>query len=273
MSINLETGLWRCFKSGNKGNFVYLYSIVEKVPYRKAYENFLFENFLHEDTSIEPEKEIKNFEDTTKFKLIDVSDVTDDPIHSMACDMILSRRMQDFNFYLCTEGFYKDRIILPFFDSNGKLFFFQARGLKEDSWPKYLNCKNLKSSQVLYPFDYESTEPLFITEGTFDCLALKACGLNATTTLSCHTSKTQMDQLKFYNGPLVCAFDSDDAGRKGTRQFMSMAYKFKLKNLKIVSPDKKDWSEVFSTYGKNATLEMALKCQDLDDYYFMTSGL
>lgn len=274
MSINLESGLWRCFKTSNKGNFVYLYSIVERIPYKKAYENFLFENFLHEDLEVKPEQVIKDFDDTTKFKLLDLNDIKDDALHATACEYILGRGMETFDFYLCTEGFYKDRLILPFFDSNGKLFFFQARGLHEDAWPKYLNCKNLKSSQVLYPFDYDSYAPLFITEGTFDCLSLKKCGLNATTTLSCHTSKTQMEQLKFYNGPLVCAFDSDEAGVKGARQFRSMAYKFKRRDIKIATPSKfKDWNAMLVAAGKSHTAESALNFQDLDDYYYMTSGL
>jgi DNA primase len=108
--------------------------------------------------------------------------------------------VHQFKFYIATGGKYRGRLIIPFTNRNGKLFYFQARALGDEQ-PKYLNCKNLKSSQVLYPFDYGSQEPLYITEGVFDCLSLQAVGLNATTTLSCFTSREQMLQLSQYTGP------------------------------------------------------------------------
>jgi hypothetical protein len=46
MSINTETGLWRCFKTGEVGNFLKLYAILEKCSYREAYEKFVFEDFM-----------------------------------------------------------------------------------------------------------------------------------------------------------------------------------------------------------------------------------
>jgi len=43
MSINLETGLWQCFKTGNTGNFIKLYSILEGVSYKAAESKLLFQ--------------------------------------------------------------------------------------------------------------------------------------------------------------------------------------------------------------------------------------
>ena len=145
------------------------------------------------------------------------------------------------------------------------MFYFQARDLKGRQ-PKYLNCKNLKSSQVLYPFDYGSNEPLYVAEGVFDCLSLQACGLNATTTLSCFTSKEQMLQLSQYQGPLVCAFDNDSAGIQGTEKFMEKAYWINRDDLFTVSPPSgcKDWNQLLVERGPDAVLSSSSKLIRLD---------
>ena len=253
-SVNLNTGLWRCFKTGNKGNFVKLYSILEGCSYREAYERFVFENFLVEDEYVEPEKKIENIDDDSMFEM-----VTDHPI-------VASRMLDSFTFYICKEGFYKNRLIIPFFNGKKKMFYFQARALDNETNPKYLNCRNLKSSQVLYPYEYESTEPLFITEGVFDAMSLKLCGLNATTTLSCYTSNEQMMQLQQYRGPLVCSFDSDKAGRDGVKKFLHVAYKHKRSDLYHCLPPKgfKDWNELLLAKGPDAIIEHTNAPSQLD---------
>ena len=153
---------------------------------------------------------------------------------------------------------------------------FQARGLNDSVWPKYLNSKSVKASDILYPSDYESTEPLYVTEGVFDCLSLKVCGLNATTTLSCVCSKAQMEQLKFYRGSIVVAYDSDAAGKKGVSQFLNMALKCKVSNVWYTHPDEgfKDWNEMFFAKGiKRVQLRALFNSQPLTKLSLAVSGL
>jgi len=256
MSINLENGLWRCFKTGNVGNFPKLISILEKCSYRTAYERFVFENLLIENVPDEPEKVIAttDIEDTTKFTLLEENH-----------PFIVSRMLEGSRFYISDEGFYAGRLIIPFFNSAGKLFYFQARSINGRQ-PKYLNCRSLKSSQVLYPFNYESYEPLYITEGVFDCLSLRAVGLNATTTLSCETSKEQMEQLRHYQGPLVNAFDNDEAGRRGTRKFMTIAHNYNRTDLKFIHPPGsfKDWNEILLKEGPDELISITRNVSTLD---------
>jgi len=254
MSINLETGLWRCFKSGEAGSFVKLYAILEKCSYQEAYEKFVFEDFISGGglsprrgiDPIDPGKIKSSLEEAENFE-----EIEDHPL-------IESRMLSGFKFMLAKKGKYKGRLIIPFINSRNKLFYFQGRALNGEV-PKYLNCKDLKSSQVLYPFDYGSYEPLYITEGVFDCLSLQAVGLNATTTLSCFTSREQMLQLSQYQGPLVCAYDSDSAGMQGRVKFLKLAYWARRENLLTVIPPEgsKDWNEILVNLGPDALLESA----------------
>ena len=254
MSINLETGLWRCFKSGETGNFVKLYALIEKCSFQEAYEKFVFEDFLAGRDSnyrkptdaIDPHKIKTSLEEAEHFEEIETH------------PLINSRMLQGFRFMMATGGKYKGRLIIPFINTRNKLFYFQGRALNGEM-PKYLNCKDLKSSQVLSPFDYSSHEPLYVTEGVFDCLSLQAVGLNATTTLSCFTSREQMLQLSQYQGPIVCAFDSDEAGMEGRQKFLKLAHWAKREDILTVIPPvgSKDWNEILINEGPDELLEIA----------------
>jgi DNA primase len=259
MSINTETGLWRCFKTGESGNFLKLYAILENCSYREAYEKFVFEDFM------------QGYKTPRKFEEFDSSKVESNLDESQHFELVedhefvKSRCVEKFKFYIAKSGKYKGRLIIPFINRNNKLFYFQGRALNNEK-PKYLNCKNLKSSQVLYPFDYGSQEPLYITEGVFDCLSLQAVGLNATTTLSCFTSREQMLQLSQYLGPLVCAFDSDEAGITGRKKFMNLAHWVRRDDLLTVVPPEpyKDWNEILIKKGPTFLREEAEKTQKLN---------
>jgi len=264
MSINMETGLWRCFKTGEVGNFLKLYAVLEKCSYREAYEKFVFEDFMSGYKGRRPIEEFdpnqidSDLDEAKNFKFVE-----DHPFAQ-------SRGVNQFKFYIATDGKYKGRLIIPFTNRNGKLFYFQARALGDEQ-PKYLNCKNLKSSQVLYPFDYGSQEPLYITEGVFDCLSLQAVGLNATTTLSCFTSREQMLQLSQYTGPLVCAFDSDGPGITGRQKFMRLAHWARRDDLYTVVPPEpfKDWNEILIKKGPDFLKAEAEKTGKLDELHLV----
>jgi len=264
MSINLETGLWRCFKSGETGNFVKLYATLEKCSFQEAYEKFVFEDFMagrglsHRKPiePINPHKIRSSLEEAEHFEEIESHPLID------------SRMLQGFRFMMAKEGKYKGRLIIPFINSRNKLFYFQGRAINGEL-PKYLNCKDLRSSQVLYPFDYASHKPLYITEGVFDCLSLQAVGLNSTTTLSCFTSREQMLQLSQYQGPLVCAFDNDGAGENGRKKFMDLAHWVCRGDLFSVVPTSpfKDWNEMLVKEGPDYLKEEAEQITKLDALY------
>jgi hypothetical protein len=261
MSINLDTGLWRCFKSGETGNFVKLYALLEKCSFQEAYEKFVYEDFLEGRDSryrkptdvIDPHKIKTSLDEAEHFEEVETHPLIED------------RMLQGFRFMMAKGGKYKGRLIIPFINTRNKLFYFQGRALNGEM-PKYLNCKDLKSSQVLYPFDYSSREPLYVTEGVFDCLSLQTVGLNATTTLSCFTSREQMLQLSQYQGPLVCAYDSDEAGISGRKKFMSLAHWVRRDDLLTVVPPEpyKDWNEMLIKGGPDFLKNEAKKTQRLD---------
>jgi DNA primase len=257
MSINLDTGLWQCFKSQKKGNFIQLYSELEHLTYKQAYSKFLIDEFFaeeKEEPKQEPvkvliEDEFKNFCKVDAFSF-------DVELNSLAAMTLVQRGVLNQGpFYYAHTGPYMGRLIIPYLHE-GRTIFFQARALYADQEPKYLNFRGVKASAILYPFNYESEEPLYICEGVFDAMSLKALGYNATTTISCHVSKEQIGQLKFYKGPIVVAYDSDEAGLKGLRNFEIFRRRNRMPKIHYTLPPKrfKDWNEAY--------------CQDVDAVHY-----
>ena len=83
--------------------------------------------------------------------------------------------------YVSTEGKYKDRLIIPFYDRNNQIYYWQGRSLK-GQYPKYLNREKGKDNAI-YNWDFiDKTHPVFVFEGIIDSLfipgSIAILGLN-----------------------------------------------------------------------------------------------
>lgn len=251
MSINLDTGLWRCFKTSKQGNFISLYAKLENITYKLAYDKFILESFLAEDQEqVNTPVNSTVQEDTSGFVPLTLYTKAQDATVSIAWMYACDRGLWDYlgrerAFYVATKGMYENRIILPY-EIKGSLAFFQARALLHGMQPKYLNSRELPAANVLYPFDYGSIDPLYVCEGVADAITLQNLGFNATTTTSCSVSKTQIMQLKYYQGPIVVAYDADSAGTRGIYRFDSLRRSERMPTIHVAKPkDAKDWNEMY----------------------------
>lgn len=244
MSINTETGLWQCFKTGNKGNFIYLVSILEGKTYKQVYNDLLWK-MIESDND---EKDLKDFrkEIQNVFKLDNNYWVPINNTVKDAWNFLISRGLdpEGNTFYYNKKS---NRVVIPYRDALGNIFYYQERALTKEQQPKYLNSKGVKSSTILYQYDVDSFRGLYICEGAIDAITLKSLGLNATTTLSCTVSREQMSQLKAYNGKLIVAYDNDEAGLRGLQKFDRMRKRSRIDDLYYCTPPKeyKDWNEFY----------------------------
>jgi len=247
MSINLDSGLWQCFKSGERGNFLHLYARLENITYKDAYKRFLVEEFFSEPTEpVLPDDSVERLpEDFSQaYSRVDISSFNE--VNSAASLFIIDRRISQYgDFYYTAEGPYRNRLIIPY-DNGRNVYYFQARSLFGQE-PKYLNFKGIKSSSILFPFKYDSNDPLYICEGAIDAISLQLAGFNATTTISCHVSKSQLEQLKYYQGKIVVAYDNDKAGSVGLRNFEILRRHMRMQSIYYCFPPNKykDWNEAW----------------------------
>ena len=228
---------------------------MENMSYRKAKGVLLFKDLEYE----EPVRTIKKKES----KITEFPDFLEEgvPIHlgshensnelvQRAWCLLYERKLfnlaedEHHPFYLATSGRYKNRLIIPFKNADGDMFYFQARTLKDEQ-PKYLNPLDspVKPSHILYPFD-ESQDSVVVCEGPIDALSLQLQGVNATCTLGCSVSDTQISMLRDFSGDIIVGYDNDTAGQKGLEKFERMRLEKRMPNLHVCHPptNAKDWN-------------------------------
>ena len=77
-----------------------------------------------------------------------------------------------YNIGYCDYGLYKNMVIIPSYDSIGKLNYFTARSFEEDPYIKY---RNPEVSRDIVPFELfiNWDLPIILCEGPFDAIAIK----------------------------------------------------------------------------------------------------
>lgn len=256
MSINADTGLWQCFKTKEKGNFIHLVSAVEGISYseasvliqRKLFDTpeRLFEATSHLRKQQETlssgksiQDELENFKKITK-----ASVVSDNLTERLAYRFAVTRRLDPYKLYVGVKGKYVNRVIIPFEDDHG-VFYFQARQLTGFGM-KYLNPSfqeyGVRASEILYPFNKD--EPyILVTEGPIDALSLQNIGINATSTQGSIFSQIQLKELS--GKKMILAYDNDQAGDYGIRSARRLIKSKNLPEPYTVRPPRqfKDWNE------------------------------
>jgi len=254
--INLDTGLWTDFKSGEKGNFFQLISHVENVPYtaaRSFINRIAFDKGINlfEVSTLNVENEAISVERTIAGDMKDWVEVnpkkdvnSTNTMKRLASNFAISRKLASFKFYVGKKGRYFQRIIIPYMDKKG-CFYFQARTLINRD-PKYLNPSKglygIKTSEILYPYD-KSLEYVMVTEGPLDAMSLRAAGFNATCTQGCKMSTVQARELK--GKRVILAYDNDESGREGFYEARKRILAQRNKDIYSLTPPKefKDWND------------------------------
>ena len=247
MSINSETGLWQCFKSGEVGDFYKLVSILEGISAKLAISMFSLENYLTDSPTQSKavptsSVRVKPLSKTTK---ITRSMEANDPISSKAWMFVDSRKLWESRipFYVTTEKSYRNRIIIPLAEYKD-VTHFQARALDATTYPKYINSLNVRKSMMLYPCSHVVNQTI-VCEGPLDAISLQIQGVNATATMGCKISKWQAKMLSLTKGRIILAFDNDPAGIKGIKHFERLRKQCGMGEFFVCFPPKdyKDWNE------------------------------
>jgi len=109
-------------------------------------------------------------------------------------------------FYYSDSGKYENRLIIPFYTSDGKIEFFQGRSLDKNNPVKYLSRVG---HTALYNYDFlDRTKPVAVLEGPINSIFVE----NSTATVGAGSSGELDEKLK----DLDCwyIYDNDKSGRK-----------------------------------------------------------
>ena len=85
---------------------------------------------------------------------------------------ILENDILKYNIGYCSEGDYKNRIIIPSYDSKGKLNYFTGRSFESQPYLKYKNPESSRDVIALELF-INWDLPIILCEGLLDAIAIK----------------------------------------------------------------------------------------------------
>ena len=128
------------------------------------------------------------------------------------------------------KGYYdvfRDRVIIPIKNTQGRTIGFGSRTLNEENQPKYLNSPEtplFDKSKTLYALDrarksIAREDRAIVVEGYFDAIALQVAGIvNVVASLGTAFTDYQLKQLLRYtpSKQVILNFDADRAGIKAT---------------------------------------------------------
>ena len=113
-----------------------------------------------------------------------------------------------------------NRLIIPIFDSNGKLISLSGRSI-DNKWPKY-NHYPFPASHTLFGLninkdDIRDDNFAVVTEGQLDVIS---AWQNSIKTVVCsfgaHASQEHLALLSRYTSNIYIVYDNDNAGKRGT---------------------------------------------------------
>jgi DNA primase len=243
--------IWHCFNCSESGSFLDLYSQLEGISRGHAYK-ILFEydtsqydgDSIREKYAIERSEEIKENPEPFVFQDI-LSDCLGpkDKAGSYITQKFQNYLLyfykfrnipEDVKLFVAYKGDYKGRVIIPIYDVNNNLVYFQGRAISENMEPKYKNPELPKA--VIYNEAYfERDKYIIVTEGLLDAFTIPRQG---TTCLGGSVSDEFVKKLtKYTDKGIILVYDNDKPGVKSLLKFMKES-KFANSVFYFLFPDK-----------------------------------
>ena len=174
LQVNIQTGKWHCWVSNQGGHN--LYQLFKKVG--AGYQDFKLLNQLLGETSFyqkDTDKKLEVIQLPQEMKLLsdkkDTSIIKEQALRFLRKRGITSEDIKRYNLGYCSEGVYQNRIIIPSYDSIGKLNYFVGR----DFYASTLKYKNPPIPKDVIGFDLyvNWSLPIILVEGVFDAMSIK----------------------------------------------------------------------------------------------------
>ena len=174
LQVNIQTGKCHCWVSNQGGHN--LYQLFKKVG--AGYQDFKLLNQLLGETSFyqkDTDKKSEVIQLPQEMKLLsdkkDTSIIKEHALRFLRKRGITSEDIKRYNLGYCSEGVYQNRIIIPSYDSIGKLNYFVGR----DFYASTLKYKNPPIPKDVIGFDLyvNWSLPIVLVEGVFDAMSVK----------------------------------------------------------------------------------------------------
>lgn len=262
---HVEDGVYRCFYTEKRGTLVGLVMEVDNCSYEEAKE-LLSGNTPIRILEEELDKFFKDKEEYVDSKEVKLSFppytylISALPRSSLirmeAEDYLTKRKLPTDGLYVNTQDKnYKNRIIIPYYDSTGKLIYFNGRTMIDSKDAlRYRGPEKeigVGKGDVIYATCWPSKgSKIYLTEGELDALTLKICGFNG---MACGGKNLSDKQIEFIRNYKVClALDEDKAGFSGLLDMGCKLLANQFANISFVRPPVglKDWNKMLVKFNQ-----------------------
>ncbi len=130
------------------------------------------------------------------------------------CDSRLIPKCVYKDWFVATGGMYNKRLIIPFYDNNKKIYYYQGRALVQNNL-KYLSRKDPEGTMcdIYNYYNVDKKEPVIIMEGPIDSLFIQ----NSVATTGLKVGDKQLDRFK----DRYFLLDNDIAGKSKSIQLLT----------------------------------------------------
>ncbi|MGF6375587.1 DNA primase [Clostridiales Family XIII bacterium PM5-7] len=174
----------------------------------------------------------------------------------------------------CYDKF-RNRVIFPIINTNGKVIGFGGRAIDPNDNPKYLNSPESKVFQKknnLYGLNLGRQSVgkegfIILVEGYMDTIALYQSGIeNVSASLGTALTENQAKLIKRYTKNVILSYDADGAGRTAALRGLDILKKEDCKVKVLHVTDGKDPDDYIKKNGKNAFLKLVKEALPYGDY-------
>ena len=244
LQINITTGKWHCWVSNQGGHN--LFQLFRKVGASN-------EHFSELTELVDDVPRYKKTKDTSK-EVVQLPkeykplwNGGDSIVKRHALSYLYKRGINDqdilkYDIGYCDFGLYSNRIIIPSYDSDGKLNFFVGR----DFYNGKMKYRNSPTSKDIIGFDLfiNWDEPIILCEGVFDAMAFRRNAIPL-------FGKTVMDTLmkkiiEFRVKTIYLGLDNDaiEDAVKITETFINNGIEVRMMNFKEKDPSETGFSNL-----------------------------
>jgi len=269
---NRENGVFHCWKTDKYGSLVTLVMMVDKCSYEEALEIldtgdatmmqlereldlFLNEKYYSDKKT---EEEAKPLEERAKGGLPPhthlIADLSPNNLHRVQSEVYMfGRGLDTKGLYVCTAGKYRNRIIIPYYDREGNLIYWNGRytGNRKDilryQGPDKDEFGVGKDDVIFTPEWPPLGARLRLTEGELDALTLKLAGMASGAFGGKNLSDPQLVMLKGYR--ITLCLDNDEAGKYSLPIMGNKLKAWGFADVRYVRPpvQYKDWNKMLES--------------------------
>lgn len=257
---NPKKNAYHCWKSGESGNLLNLVCRVSGCSHEEAIETLDSDNDLRL-----LEERLHNFFTEKKKKPVKISKIALPPntylisklansFRHVAEKYISSRKLSLGRLLFCISGKYRNRVIIPYYNQQDELIYWNARDITGRSAAKYLGPDaddvNVGKEDVIFAETWpKKGEMVHLTEGEFDAMSINQSGLFGMACGGKEVFDKQIDMLRLYK---VCiSFDTDKSGAQALNKVGDKLISNGIQEVYYIRPPvgMKDWNQMLVSFG------------------------